>query len=180
MYRCAPHGNLLSMSMSLFQYKKLITHNKIWQSRMIQQFIFVDILRYIITSCYNWLKNINFLWTQFLTSRRILILNISMKVWTIILFSRSSLPLIFCIHMRSGFIYWGGYLPRQKDYKVIISNNFFSGLSVMIVSNRIDYTDYTNYIMHVTIQSYAVLRINNFFTKKKIFTKQSHFCPIKS
>jgi hypothetical protein len=28
-----------------------------------------------------------------------------------------SLPLIFCIHMRSGPIYWGGYLPCKKDYR---------------------------------------------------------------
>jgi hypothetical protein len=34
--------------------------------------------------------------------------------------SGSSLPLIFCIHVRSGPIYWGGYLPCKKDYKVMI------------------------------------------------------------
>jgi hypothetical protein len=31
-----------------------------------------------------------------------------------------SLPLIFCIHVRSGPIYWGGYLPCKKDYKVMV------------------------------------------------------------
>jgi hypothetical protein len=28
--------------------------------------------------------------------------------------SGSSFPLIFCIHVRSGPIYWGGYLPCKK------------------------------------------------------------------
>jgi hypothetical protein len=32
----------------------------------------------------------------------------------------SSLPLIFCIHVRSGPIYWEGYLPCRKDYKVMV------------------------------------------------------------
>ena len=27
---------------------------------------------------------------------------------------------IFCIHMRSGPIYLGGYLPCKKDYKVMV------------------------------------------------------------
>jgi hypothetical protein len=31
-----------------------------------------------------------------------------------------SLPLIFCIHVRSGPIYWGDYLPCKKDYKVMV------------------------------------------------------------
>jgi hypothetical protein len=31
-----------------------------------------------------------------------------------------SLPLIFCIHVRSGPIYWGGYLPCKKYYKVMV------------------------------------------------------------
>ena len=31
-----------------------------------------------------------------------------------------SLPLIFCIHVRSGPIYWGGILPCKKDYKVMV------------------------------------------------------------
>ena len=31
--------------------------------------------------------------------------------------SGSSLPLIFCIHLSSGPIFWGGYLPCKKDYK---------------------------------------------------------------
>jgi hypothetical protein len=31
-----------------------------------------------------------------------------------------SLPLIFCIHVRSGPIHWGGYLPCKKDYKVMV------------------------------------------------------------
>jgi hypothetical protein len=31
-----------------------------------------------------------------------------------------SLPLIFCIHVRSGPIYWEGYLPCKKDYKVMV------------------------------------------------------------
>jgi hypothetical protein len=36
-------------------------------------------------------------------------------------FSGSSLPLIFCIHVRSGPIYWGGYnLPCKKNYKVMV------------------------------------------------------------
>jgi len=34
--------------------------------------------------------------------------------------SGSSLPLILCIHVRSGLIYWGGYLPCRKDYKVMV------------------------------------------------------------
>jgi hypothetical protein len=34
--------------------------------------------------------------------------------------SGRSLPLIFCIHVRSGPIYWGGYLPCRKDYKVMV------------------------------------------------------------
>jgi hypothetical protein len=34
--------------------------------------------------------------------------------------SGSSLPLIFCIHVRLGPIYWGGYLPCRKDYKVMV------------------------------------------------------------
>ena len=29
-------------------------------------------------------------------------------------------PLIFCIHVRSGPIYWGVYLPCIKDYKVMV------------------------------------------------------------
>ena len=33
--------------------------------------------------------------------------------------SGSSL-LIFCIHVRSGPIYWGGYLPCKKYYKEIV------------------------------------------------------------
>ena len=28
--------------------------------------------------------------------------------------SKGSLPFIFCIHMRWGPIYWGGYLPCKK------------------------------------------------------------------
>jgi hypothetical protein len=32
-----------------------------------------------------------------------------------------SLPHIFCIHVRSGPIYWGGgYLPCKKNYKVMV------------------------------------------------------------
>ena len=31
-----------------------------------------------------------------------------------------SLPLIFCIHVRSGPIYWGGYLPCKKYNKVMV------------------------------------------------------------
>ena len=31
-----------------------------------------------------------------------------------------ALPLIFCIHVRSGPIYCGGYLPCKKDYKVMV------------------------------------------------------------
>ena len=31
-----------------------------------------------------------------------------------------SFPLIFCIHVHSGPIYWGGYLPCRKDYKVMV------------------------------------------------------------
>jgi hypothetical protein len=31
-----------------------------------------------------------------------------------------SLPLIFCIHVRSGPIFWGGYLPCKIDYKVMV------------------------------------------------------------
>jgi hypothetical protein len=35
--------------------------------------------------------------------------------------SGRSLPLIFCIHVRLGPIYWGGgYLPCKKDYKVMV------------------------------------------------------------
>jgi hypothetical protein len=34
--------------------------------------------------------------------------------------SGSSLPLIFCIHVRWGPISWGGYLPCRKDYKVMV------------------------------------------------------------
>ena len=34
--------------------------------------------------------------------------------------SGSSLPLIFCIHVRSEPIYWGGYLPCKKDYKMMV------------------------------------------------------------
>jgi hypothetical protein len=34
--------------------------------------------------------------------------------------SWGSLPLIFCIHVRPGLIYWGGYLPCRKDYKVMV------------------------------------------------------------
>jgi hypothetical protein len=34
--------------------------------------------------------------------------------------SGRSLPLIFCIHVRSGPIYWGGYLPCKKGYKVMV------------------------------------------------------------
>ena len=34
--------------------------------------------------------------------------------------SRGSLPLIFCIHVRSGPSYWGGYLPCKKYYKVMV------------------------------------------------------------
>ena len=37
-----------------------------------------------------------------------------------IMISGSSLPPVFCIHMRSGPIYWGGYLPCKKDYKVMV------------------------------------------------------------
>jgi hypothetical protein len=31
-----------------------------------------------------------------------------------------SLPLIFCIHVRSGPIYWGVYLPCKKKNKVMV------------------------------------------------------------
>jgi hypothetical protein len=31
-----------------------------------------------------------------------------------------SLSLIFCIHVHSGPIYWGSYLPCIKDYKVMV------------------------------------------------------------
>ena len=31
-----------------------------------------------------------------------------------------SLPLIFCIHVRLEPIYWGGYLPCRRDYKVMV------------------------------------------------------------
>ena len=31
-----------------------------------------------------------------------------------------ALPLIFCMHVRSGPIYWGDYLPCIKDYKVMV------------------------------------------------------------
>ena len=35
--------------------------------------------------------------------------------------ARGVLPLIFCIHVRSGPIYWGGgYLPCKRDYKVMV------------------------------------------------------------
>ena len=34
--------------------------------------------------------------------------------------SGGSLPLIFCIHVRSGPIYWGSYLSCKKDYKVMV------------------------------------------------------------
>jgi hypothetical protein len=34
--------------------------------------------------------------------------------------SGRSLPLIFCIHVRSEPIYWGGYLPCKNDYKVMV------------------------------------------------------------
>jgi hypothetical protein len=37
-----------------------------------------------------------------------------------ILIPGRSLPLIFCIHVRSGPIYWGGYLPCKKYYKVMV------------------------------------------------------------
>ena len=36
------------------------------------------------------------------------------------LFSGGALPLIFCIHVRLGPIYWGGYLPCKKSYKVMV------------------------------------------------------------
>ena len=35
-------------------------------------------------------------------------------------FSGGSPPLIFCIHVHLGPIYWGGYLPCKKDYKVMV------------------------------------------------------------
>jgi hypothetical protein len=35
-------------------------------------------------------------------------------------YTGSSLPLIFCTHVRSGPIYWGCYLPCKKDYKVMV------------------------------------------------------------
>ena len=34
--------------------------------------------------------------------------------------SGSSLPLIFCIYVRSGPIYWGGYLPCKNIYMVMV------------------------------------------------------------
>jgi hypothetical protein len=34
--------------------------------------------------------------------------------------SGSSLPLIFCIHVRLEPIYWGDYLPCKKNYKVMV------------------------------------------------------------
>jgi hypothetical protein len=35
-----------------------------------------------------------------------------------IICSGGAFPLIFCIHVRLGPIYWGGYLPCRKDYQV--------------------------------------------------------------
>ena len=37
-----------------------------------------------------------------------------------VVFSGSSLPLIFCIHVRSEPIFLGGYLSCKKDYKVMV------------------------------------------------------------
>jgi hypothetical protein len=34
--------------------------------------------------------------------------------------SGRSLPLMFCIHVSSGPIYWGGHLPCRKYYKVMV------------------------------------------------------------
>jgi hypothetical protein len=42
------------------------------------------------------------------------------KTLSWILASGSSLPLIFCIHVRSGPIYWGGYLTCKKYFKVMV------------------------------------------------------------
>jgi hypothetical protein len=42
------------------------------------------------------------------------------SIFSSIIFPGRSLPLIFCIHVRSGPIYWWGYLPCKNYYKVMV------------------------------------------------------------